>query len=315
MSKGQVLRKLLAEKPFITTPGITNALHALIVEKAGFDYVYVGGYDVSLTLLGLPDVGLITETEMVANARNIAGAVNIPVVADADTGYGNAINVIRTVRDYEAGGMAAVHIEDQVSPKRCGHVAGKMIVPLDEAVGKLKAAVEARRDKDLVIIGRTDAVSAVGGSLEEAIKRGVAFARAGCDMVFPEFPTADPVIFRKFAEGVHKEFPGLPLYFNYSSNLKWHESKVTFEDLAGMGYKAIHVSLAAMRTGMKAFWDYAMDLGKRGAAAEIAFERELASHAMSTFHEFAGFAKIRELEEKYLPPDEISTRYENSQRR
>ena len=125
MSKGGSLRRLLAEKPFIVTPGITNALHALIVEKAGFDYVYVGGYDVSLALLGLPDVGLITETEMVANARNIAGAVNLPVVADADTGYGNAINVIRTVRDYEAAGVAAIHIEDQVSPKRCGHVAGK----------------------------------------------------------------------------------------------------------------------------------------------------------------------------------------------
>jgi len=315
MSKGQLLRKLLAEKPFIVTPGITNALHALIVEKAGFDFVYVGGYDVSLTLLGLPDVGLITETEMVGNARNIAGAVNIPVVADADTGYGNAINVIRTVRDYEAAGVAAIHIEDQVSPKRCGHVAGKIIIPLEEAVGKLKAALEARRDKDLVIIGRTDAISAVGGSLEEAIRRGCAFARAGCDMVFAEFPTADAASIRRFAEGVHKEFPGLPLYFNYSSNLKWHESRITFEDLAGMGYKAIHVSLAAMRTGMKAFWDYAVDLGKRGAAAEMAFEQQLAGHAMSTFHEFAGFAKIRELEEKYLPVDEINMRYEKSQGR
>lgn len=164
MSKGYALRRLLAEKPFIVTPGITNALHALIVEKAGFEFAYVGGYDVSLTLLGLPDVGLITESEMVANARNIAGSVTIPVVADADTGYGNAINAIRTVQDYEAAGVAAIHIEDQISPKRCGHAAGKMIVPLEEAVGKLRAALDARRDKGLVIIGRTDAVSAVGGA-------------------------------------------------------------------------------------------------------------------------------------------------------
>ncbi|MGZ5093798.1 MAG: isocitrate lyase/PEP mutase family protein [Burkholderiales bacterium] len=117
----------------------------MMVEKAGYDYVYTGGYDASLTLLGLPDVGLMTETEMVANLRNIARATSLPVMADADTGYGNAINVIRTVQNYEAAGLAAMRIEDQVSPKRCGHVAGKVVIPLDEAVGKIRAALDARR--------------------------------------------------------------------------------------------------------------------------------------------------------------------------
>jgi len=149
--------------------------------------------------------------------------------------------------------------------------------------------------------------------LDEAIKRARAFARAGCDMVWAEFPTADAEYPRRFAEGVREEFPALPLYFNYSSNLKWHESGVTFEELARMGYKAMHVSLAAMRVTMKAFWDYAVDLGSRGAAAEIEFQQRLAGHAMSGFHEFAGFSKIRALEGRYLPADEFTTRYEKSQ--
>jgi hypothetical protein len=163
MSKGRRLKELMQEKPYLVTPGITTALHAMIVEQAGYDFVYTGGYDASLTLLGLPDVGLMTETEMVANLRNIAKATSLPVVADADTGYGNAINVIRTVENYEAAGLAAMHIEDQVAPKRCGHVAGKIVVPLEEAVGKVRAAVEAKRDPDFMIIARTDAVAAAGG--------------------------------------------------------------------------------------------------------------------------------------------------------
>jgi 2-methylisocitrate lyase-like PEP mutase family enzyme len=174
MSKGRKFRELLRDKPYIFTPGVTTPLHAMILEKAGFDYVYIGGYDVSLTLLGLPDVGLITETEMVANARHAAGAVDLPVIADADTGYGNAINVIRAVRNFEAAGVAGIHIEDQVSPKRCGHVAGKMIISEEEAVGKLRAALDARSDRDFVIIARTDAVAAQGGGLDEAIRRGKA---------------------------------------------------------------------------------------------------------------------------------------------
>lgn len=310
MSQGRKLRDLMAQRKFLVTPGVTHALHAMIVEKAGFDFVYTGGYDTSLTLLGLPDVGLITQTEMVANARNIAGAVRIPVIADADTGYGNAINVIRTVQDFEAAGVAAIHIEDQVSPKRCGHVAGKMIVPLEEAAGKLKAALEARKDKDFVIIARTDAVAAPGGGLDEAVRRGREFARIGCDMIWAEFPSADAEYPRRFAQEIHKEFPQAPLYFNYSSNLSWRESRLTFEDIAAMGYKLMHVSLAAMRVTMRAVWDYAVDLKERGALAEMEFEQKAIGHPMGAFHEFAGFKRVRELEEKYLPGEELKRKYE-----
>ena len=143
---------------------------------------------------------------MVATARNVARAVDIPVIVDADTGYGNAINVIRTVRNFEDAGVAAIHIEDQVSPKRCGHVAGKMVISLEEAAGKLKAALDARRDRDFVIIARTDAVAAAGGGLDEAIRRGKEYARIGCDMVFCEFPTADLEMPKRFARKCTRSF-------------------------------------------------------------------------------------------------------------
>jgi isocitrate lyase len=304
------MRDLMAQKKFLFTLGIGTPLHAKIVEKVGFDYVYMGGNDTSLTLLGLPDVGLITETEMVNNARNIAKAVSVPVIADGDTGYGNAINVIRTVEDFEAAGVAGIHIEDQVSPKRCGHVAGKMIIPLEEAVGKLKAALDARRDKDFIIMGRTDAIAASGGGIDEAVRRGKEFARIGCDVVWCEFPSADIEYPKRFAQEIHREFPGLPLYFNYSSNLKWHETPSTFDEIAELGYKAMHVSLAAMRVSMQATWDYAADLLARGAAAEIDFEKRSIGHPMGTFHQFAGFEKIKELESRYGPAEEVSKKYE-----
>jgi 2-methylisocitrate lyase-like PEP mutase family enzyme len=292
------------------TPGITTPLHAMICEKAGFEFIYMGGYDVSLTLLGLPDVGLITGQEMAANAGNIARAVKIPVIADADTGYGNAINVMRTVRDFENAGVAAIHIEDQVSPKRCGHVAGKQVIALEEAAGKIRAACDARRDPDFVIIARTDAVAAVGGGLDEAIRRAKAYAKAGADMIFPEFPNSDLAMPKRFAEEVHKEFPGLPLYFNYSSNLKWFESGATFDDVAAIGFNMMHVSLAGLRTSMQAMFDYAADLKKRGAVAEIEYEKKLLNHPMGSCNEFAGFPQIKALEEMYLPPDELKKKYQ-----
>jgi isocitrate lyase len=312
MSKAKRLRELLIEKRYLCTPGITSALHAMVVEKAGFDYVYAGGYDASLTLLGLPDVGLMTETEMVGNLRHVAKATSLPVVADADTGYGNAINVIRTVEDYESAGLAAMHIEDQVSPKRCGHVAGKTLVSVEEAVGKIRAAIDARRDPDFVIIARTDAIAASGGGFDEAVKRGKAYASAGADMVWAEFPAPDPELPARFAREMHAAFPTLPLYFNYSSNLRWHESGVKFEDVAAMGYKMMHVSLVAMRVMLHALWDYAVDMKERGADAEIEFEKRAMGHPMGAFHRLAGFDKVKELEERYLSRDELRTKYKGA---
>jgi isocitrate lyase len=312
MSKGRKLKELLREKPYIFTLGITTPLHAMIVEKAGFDYIYVGGYDVSLTLLGLPDVGLITENEMVTNAGHVARSVELPVMVDADTGYGNAINVVRAVQNFEAAGVAGIHIEDQVSPKRCGHVAGKTIISLDEAVGKIRAALDTRRDKDFVIMARTDAVAAQGGGLDEAVKRGRAFAKAGADMVWSEFPNTDMELARRFAAGVHEEFPDLPLYFNFSSNLEWHKVDVSFDDIAALGYKAMHVSLSGLRLTMQPFWDYAVDMRQRGAEAEFDLEERMVGHPMADIFGFEGFPEIRELEAKYLPAGAVSLKYGES---
>jgi len=312
MSMPREFRKLLQEKEYIVTPGASNPLHAMIVEKTGYDFVYMTGYGTSLTLLGFPDVGLLTETEMVTNARNIARAVNVPVIADADTGFGNAINVIRTVQNYEDAGVAGIHLEDQVSPKRCGHLAGKMILPLEEAVGKIRAAVEAKRDKDFVIIARTDAVAAVGGGFEEALRRAKAYARAGADMLFCEFPDTDPEPPRRFAAGVHRDFPDLPLFFNYSSSFRWYESPLIFKEVAAMGYKVLIVSLGCMRVAMQAIWDYAEDMMKRGDQAEKDFEKRLKGHPTEDFNKFAGIPRIKGLEAKYLPKEEVRKKYEES---
>jgi isocitrate lyase len=275
--------------------------------------VYMTGFGAAASLLGRPDVGLLSFSEMADNARRVTAAVDVPVIADADNGYGNAINVIRTVQDFESAGVAAIHIEDQVSPKRCGHVAGKMIVSIEEAAGKLKAALEARKDQDFVIMARTDAVAATGGGLDEAIRRGKEYARIGCDMVFCEFPSADIEYPRRFAQEMRKAYPGLPLYFNYSSNLKWHEFPLTtFEALADMGYKAMHVSQACLRPSMQAVWDYAIDLKARGAQAEIDLERRLLGHPMGAHHEFAGIPRFKELEARYLPTEEVRRKYEGA---
>jgi 2-methylisocitrate lyase-like PEP mutase family enzyme len=314
MSKGRKFKTLIRQNKYLVTPGITTPLHAKIVEKAGFKFAYVGGHDVSITLLGLADAGFLTETEMVANARHIAAAVDIPVMVDADTGYGNAINVMRAVRDFEAAGVAAMQIEDQESPKRCGYVPGATLVSTEEAVGKLKAAMDARRDQDFMIVGRTDAISAVGGGLDEAITRGKAFAAAGCDMIMPIFSSPELDQPRLFAEALHAEYPDAILYFLYASAMKWHETRVTFDDIAALGYKAMHVSLSGLRLTMQPFWDYAVDMRQRGAEAEFDLEERMAGHPMADIFGFEGFPEIRELEVKYLPADAVGLKYGESGR-
>jgi len=300
------------QEEYLVTPGVGTAMHAMIVEKAGFHFVYMSGYSTSLTLLGWPDAGLLTETEMVTNARNISRAVNIPVIADADTGFGNAINMIRTIEDYEAAGAAGVHIEDQVSPKRCGHLAGKNIISIEEAIGKVKAALSAKRNKDFLVIARTDAMTAVGGGFEEALKRGKAYAQAGADLIFCEFPTPDVELPWKFAAEMRKVYPNLPLFFNFSSSFDWSDSKLTFSELAAMGYKMIIISLACMRVSLQAVWDYAQDIIKRKDQGEKDFERKLKSHPTYNFNHFSGFPKIKEKEAAFLPMEEVRKKYEES---
>ena len=187
------LRERLASGPVIIAPGVYDAYGARLAEQAGFEAVYMTGNGVSASLLGRPDVGLADLTLMTAHAHRLAACVDIPLVSDADTGYGNAVNVRHTVREFEAAGVAAIHIEDQESPKRCGQLPGaRPVIGMAEAVGKIEAAVAARRDPEFVIIARTDASEAYG--LDEAIKRGKAFHRAGADVIFVEMKAGPSVL-------------------------------------------------------------------------------------------------------------------------
>jgi 2-methylisocitrate lyase-like PEP mutase family enzyme len=177
----------------IVAPGIYDAYGARFVEQAGFEAVYMTGNGVSASLLGRPDVGLIDLTLFAAHAHRAAAAVDIPLVCDADTGYGNAVNVRRTVEEFEAAGVAAIHLEDQVAPKRCGHLPGsRPVVTLAEHAGKIEAAMAARRDPDFIIIARTDAAAGLG--LDEAIRRSHAYRKAGADVVFVELKSSPSIV-------------------------------------------------------------------------------------------------------------------------
>ena len=189
----QKLRERLKSGPVIIAPGVYDAYGARLVEQAGFEAVYMTGNGVSASVLGRPDVGLVDLTLMTNQARHITACVDIPVISDADTGYGNAVNVRHTVREFEAAGVAAIHLEDQASPKRCGQLPGaRPVIEFAEAVGKIEAAAAARRDPDFVIIARTDAAEAHG--LDEAIRRGKAFHKAGADVIFVEMKAGPSVL-------------------------------------------------------------------------------------------------------------------------
>ena len=201
------LRELLAGSEPVVAPGAYDALSARLVEQAGFDAVYMTGFGASASLLGQPDVGLLSFAEMVDQARRLADAVSVPLIADADDGYGNPINVTRTVRAYEAGGVAGLHLEDQLSPKRCGHLEGKQLIAASEMVEKVHAAVEARRSADLVIIARTDARAVE--SLDAALERARRYRDAGADVLFVEAPESEAEVV-----AVAEAFPETPLLFN-----------------------------------------------------------------------------------------------------
>ena len=215
------LREMLASGNMVTAPFVLNALHAKIAESVGFDAVYMTGAGTAAER-GFPDVGLLTMTEMVSNAKYIANAVDIPVICDADTGYGNPLNVRRTVREYEAAGVAGIHIEDQVFPKKCGFFEGKQVVPRDEAVQKIRAALDARSDPDFVIIARCDAYAVTGW--DDTVARCRDYVAAGADMVFVDgIKTVDDI--RNYAADVH-DLPRL-----YNGDL------LPTQDVAAMGYK------------------------------------------------------------------------------
>ena len=315
MSKSAEFRKLLASEPYVFTTGMFTPLQAKIAQAVGLKCVYMSGLSSALGHLGRADLGFPTMTEMTGWARNMVSATDLPVISDADDGYGNALITQRTVQEYERTGVAGIHIEDQRLPKRCGHLAGKYCIPVEEAVLKIKAAVEAKSDPDFFIIARTDAVSAVGGSLEEAVDRGKRYADAGADMVWSEFPGTDLADAEVFAREIRGSFPDTPMAFNYSSSLTWSvlENPPSFKDLADMGYKFIFISLGAIHAAMYAEWDFLKDLADNQEQAQLRLEGLTKGHPTENHHTMGDFEHYQKLEERYLPQEMVRERYSTTE--
>jgi 2-methylisocitrate lyase-like PEP mutase family enzyme len=276
------LRELLAGPEPVVAPGAYDALSARLAEQAGFGAVYMTGFGASASLLGRPDIGLLSFGEMVDHARRLVQAVGIPVIADADDGYGNPLNVLRTVREYEAAGVAALHIEDQVAPKRCGHLAGKQVIPPGEMVEKVRAAVEAR--DEMLIIARTDARAVEG--LDAALERGTAYRDAGADVLFIEAPESEAEV-----EAVAAAFPDTPLLFNWADGGR--TPPLGLDRIRELGFALVLFPLTTLFAAAQAVRDTLTSLRSRGTPV---LEGAL---LFDEFTELIGLREAQRLEERF----------------
>ncbi|WP_338055275.1 isocitrate lyase/PEP mutase family protein [Sulfobacillus harzensis] len=284
---GKQFRNLLKQPEPILAPGAFDALSARLIEEAGFDAVYMTGFGAAASVLGRPDVGLLTMREMVDHARQIAQAVsNIPVIADADTGYGNPVNVVRTVQEYELAGVAGIHLEDQVAPKKCGHMAGKEVISTSEMAAKIRAACDARRSADFVIIARTDARAVEG--LDAALARAHQYHEAGADLLFVEAPETEDEIQR-----IATEFPDVPLVFNWAEGGK--TPSVTYADLRQLGFRLIIFPVSALLSATRAMRVVLESIRTEGTPLGV-MEQLVPFHE---FLDFIGLPEIRTLEARY----------------
>ncbi len=284
-NKRRAFRERMKRDGIIVGAGVYDGLSAKIAEHLGFEAVYMTGAGVSATVLGVPDLGLLTMSEMVRQARNIAAAVNLPLISDADTGYGNPINVMRTVREFEQAGVCAIHIEDQEMPKRCGHLSGKRVVSKEEMVQKIRAAVDARTDPDFVIIARTDARAIHG--FEDAMERGHAYEEAGADVVFIEAPESVEEI-----KLIGKSF-GAPTLVNRGGGKKtpW----LSTSELEALGIKIVIFPGDTQKAAAKAMIEVLKVLKETGNTSSY-------QDKMMSFEErfdLLGLPNYRNLEKKY----------------
>jgi len=280
MAKAELIRRALATHGQLIMPGVYDALSAKIAARAGFEVTFITGYSLSATLLGEPDFGLLTQTEVVSAAQRICSVIDIPVIVDADTGYGNAINVIRTVQDLIRAGAGGMFLEDQVWPKRCGHMRGKQVISLEEQLNKLRAAIEAKGQNDFFIVARTDSRQALG--LDEAIKRGIAFKNTGADAVFIEAPESKEEM-REIAKHVKGHLVANMLERGVTPLMEPKELKE-------LGFDLVVWPLAPLYSVAKSLTDVYTTLRKEGSTLSI-LDR------LMPFDEFNG---IVGLNEKYL---------------
>ena len=284
------LRALLESGQTIVAPGAFDPLAARLVEEAGFPAVYMTGFGTSAALIGRPDVGLLTMTEMVGNAGRIAACVDIPVIADADTGYGNPLNVIRTVGAYEAAGVAGIHIEDQVAPKKCGHMDGKQVIGAQEMAEKVRAAAEARTQPEFVIIARTDARAVEG--LAAAIERGRLYRAAGADVLFIE-----AVVSEAEAEEVASAFPDVPLLFNWAEGGK--TPPIGLDRLTELGYQIVIFPIGTLLAATAAMRRILREIAQAGTPAAVMDELP----SFGEFLDFIGLPEVRNVEQRYIAKD------------
>lgn len=277
-SAGARFRSLLA-RDIVVMPGVFNAITAKLAEQAGFDALYLSGAGVTNSLTGFPDIALLTQTEMAQQARYVAQATFLPVIADADTGYGEALNVVRTVREMEHAGLAGIHLEDQVSPKRCGHLQGKQVIPAEEMAKKVRAAVHARSDPDFLVIARTDARGVNG--LEDAITRALRYLEAGADAIFPE-ALRSPEEFEEFARRVPAPLLANMTEFGQTPYL-------SVQDFARMGYAMVIFPMTAFRVMMKAAEEAYAELKRTGTQSALL-------HRMQTRQELYTLLRYAEYE-------------------
>jgi methylisocitrate lyase len=285
MEKAELVHQFLKQRGQLIMPGVYDALSAKIASRTGFEVIFITGYSLAATLLGEPDFGLLTQTEVVAASQRICSVVDTPVIVDADTGYGNALNVIRTVHDLRRAGAAGMFLEDQVWPKRCGHMKGKQVIPLDEQLKKLKAAIAAKDGKPFFIVARTDSRQALG--LNEAITRGIAFKEAGADAVFIEAPES-----KEEMKEIARHVPG-PLVANML------ERGVTPlmgpEELKGLGFDLIVWPLAPLYGVAQALTEIYGTLRRQGST-EMILDRLM---PFNQFNEIVGLEEKYALDAKY----------------
>ncbi len=295
MTRTSELRRLLADPKLLVAPRIHDTLSALTAQKAGFKAIQASGHGIAASLLGKPDIGLLTMTEVVMMTRYIAAAVDIPVMADGDTGYGNALNVYRTVQEFEAAGAAAVNLEDQVFPKKCGHMEGKAVISAQEMANKIKAAVDARRDPDFVVCARTDAIATAG--IEEAIERGNLYAEAGADLIFVEAPT-DAEMVRRIAREVKA-----PITINIALGGK--TPPLPWSELEALGVARVSVGGSYFITAQALL---------RAHEHLLAHERPPEGEIMprAEFYALVGKPFWDEIEQRYVSTRELSARYRDT---
>jgi 2-methylisocitrate lyase-like PEP mutase family enzyme len=286
MRKTQRLRQLLAGDGIVLGGGAHDAFSARLVEQAGFELCVVTGAGVA-ACRGYPDVGLVTLEEMTRNARYIADALTIPVIIDADNGYGNAINVVRTVREFEHAGVAGIHLEDQTWPKRCGHMFGKIVIPKEEMCQKLRAAQDAREDPDFVIIARCDAMLVNG--LDDVLERGDAYIEAGADMLFCEVRDSMEEV-----EALAGHFKGrVPLHWNYSPSPM--VPRLSAKEVEALGYKTCCFYVQSLMAAAKTMQEVLAEIRETGSAAAVE-ERMIGFEELWNINDMAS---IREMERKY----------------